>query len=264
MDREGTQSYFDRAQEAFGDILPPRMTMNGLYAVPTQDVVHLMGMENMCFAMYDYPELFHKMMDQLSDDYLAYYEFLRGEGLLLPTTGYEMVSQGSRCFTDDLPSEHVSGTGDVWGFMDSQETVSISPDMYGEFIFPYYKKIAQTFGLFSYGCCEPVDPVWKYVGTLKNLRKVSCSPWCNEEIMGENLRGKKIIFHRKPSPNFLGVGETLDENGLREHIRKTLQAAAGCELEITQRDIYTIHHNEEKAKRFIAIIREEIANHWKP
>ncbi|HIS78109.1 MAG TPA: hypothetical protein IAD03_01950 [Candidatus Caccousia stercoris] len=118
-----------------------------------------MGMENMCFAMYDYPELFHKMMDQLSDDYLAYYEFLRGEGLLLPTTGYEMVSQGSRCFTDDLPSGGISGPGDVWGFMDSQETVSISPDMYGEFIFPYYKKIAQTFGLLSYGCCEPVDPV---------------------------------------------------------------------------------------------------------
>ena len=85
-----------------------------------------MGMENMCFAMYDYPELFHKMMDQLSDDYLAYYEFLRGEGLLLPTTGYEMVSQGSRCFTDDLPSGGISGPGDVWGFMDSQETVSIS------------------------------------------------------------------------------------------------------------------------------------------
>lgn len=37
------------AQEMFGDILPVRRTMNGLYAVPTQDVVHLMGMENMCF-----------------------------------------------------------------------------------------------------------------------------------------------------------------------------------------------------------------------
>lgn len=264
VDRAGTQADFDRAQEIFGDILPPRMVMNGLYAVPTQDVVHLMGMENMCFAMYDYPELFHKMMDQLTDDYLEYFDFLAKEKLLLPTTGHQLVGQGSRCFTTELPSDSVSGPGDVWGFMDSQETVSISPDMYGEFIFPYYKKVAERYGLLSYGCCEPVDPVWKYVGTLENLRKVSCSPWCNEEIMGENLRGRRTIFHRKPSPNFLGVGETLDEEGLREHIRKTLRAAQGCELEFTQRDVYTINHDEEKVRRFIAIIREEIANRWKP
>lgn len=91
VDRAGTQADFDRAQEIFGDILPPRMVMNGLYAVPTQDVVHLMGMENMCFAMYDYPELFHKMMDRLTDDYLEYFDFLAKEKLLLPTTGHQLV-----------------------------------------------------------------------------------------------------------------------------------------------------------------------------
>ena len=175
-----------------------------------------------------------------------------------------MDSQGSGCCTDDLPSGGISGPGDVWGFMDSQETVSISPDMYGEFIFPYYKKIAQTFGLLSYGCCEPVSAVWDDIKTMENLCKVSISPWCDEEFMGRQLRGKNIVYLRKPSPNYLGVGDVMDEEALREHIRKTLQAAAGCELEITQRDVYTIHHDEDKARRFIAIIREEIANHWKP
>lgn len=264
VDREGTQKQFELAGELFGDILPPKMVMNGLYAVPTQDVVHLMGMETMCFSMYDYPELFHKMMDGLTDDYLAYFDFLAKEKLLLPTAGYEMVGQGSRCFTSELPAGKAESARDVWGFMDSQETVSISPEMYGEFIFPYYRKVAERYGLLSYGCCEPVDPVWQFVGTLENLRKVSCSPWCSEEVMGEHLRGRKTIFHRKPSPNFLGVGETLDEDGLREHIRKTLRAAQGCTLEFTQRDVYTINHDEEKAKRFIAIIREEIAANWKP
>ena len=264
VDREATKREFDTAQDVFGDILPARMTMNCLYAVPTQDVVHLMGMENMCFAMMDYPELFHKMMDRLSDDYLSYFGFLAQEGLLLPTTGYEWVGQGTRAFTEELPADHVTGTKDVWGFLDSQETVSISPDMYGEFIFPYYKKIAQSYGLLSYGCCEPVDPVWKYVGTLENLRKVSCSPWCNEEKMGEYLRGRHTVFHRKPSPNFLGVGETTDEEALREHFRKTLRAAAGCTLEFTQRDVYTIHNDEKKAARYVAILREEIANNWNP
>ena len=152
---------------------------------------------------------------------------------------------------------------DVWGFMDSQETVGLSPDMFGEFIFPYYKKIANEFGLLSYGCCEPVHPVWdKYIGTLNNLRKVSISPWCDEEMMGERLKGSRIIFHRKPSPNFLGVGTILDEAGVRQHIDKTLHAAKGCHLEFTQRDVYTINHDEAKARRYIEIIREEIEKYW--
>ena len=75
------------AQEMFGDILPVRRTMNGLYAVPTQDVVHLMGMENMCFALADYPEEFREMMDRLAEDYLAYFHILEKEGCLLPTAG---------------------------------------------------------------------------------------------------------------------------------------------------------------------------------
>ena len=80
--------------------------------------------------------------------------------------------------------------------------------------------------------------------------------------MGAVLKGKKIIYHRKPSSEFLGVGSYLDEDAFRKDIRKTLKAAEGCTLEITQRDIYTIDNNESKAKRYVEIIREEIGTYW--
>jgi hypothetical protein len=99
---------------------------------------------------------------------------------------------------------------------------------------------------------------------MENLRKVSISPWCDVNFMGDRLRGKKIIFHRKPSPNYLGTGTNLDEEAFRAHIREALIAANGCSLEITQRDVYSINNDEEKAKRYIAIIREEIENCWQP
>ena len=54
----------------------------------------------------------------------------------------------------------------------------------------------------------------------------------------------------------------MDEDAVRENIRKTLNAAKGCKLEIAQRDVYTINHDISKAKRYIDIIKEEIANHW--
>lgn len=266
---ESSQAKKDVMEECIGDILPVKMQLGSMYSVPTQMLVHIMKMEDMMLAMYDAPELFQEMMDRIGSDTLAYYRFLEDKHLIQPTVAYEGLGQGTWCFTKELPGweeweRRPFTTRDVWGFMDSQETVGISPTMFEEFIFPCYKKISEQFGLLSYGCCEPVDPIWdRCISKLSNLRKVSISPWCNEEFMGERLRGSKVIYHRKPSPNFLGVDPVLDEEAFRQHIRKSLKAARGCKMEITQRDVYTIHHNIPKARRYVAIIREEIENNWK-
>lgn len=247
--------------DIFGDILAPKKVMGGLYSVPTQKIVNLMGLENMMFAMYDYPELFKEMMNRFADDTLKFFRAYEAAGLL-PTKGEEGWCQGSFAFNNELPDSPKT-THDVVGFMDSQESSSISPDMYEEFIFPCYEKISKEMGLLSYGCCEPTAPVWEScLSKLQNLRKVSVSPWCDEEKMGENLRGGKVIYHRKPSPNFLGVDEVLNEEELRAHIRKTLNAAKGCVLEIAQRDVYTLHGNLGKGKRYIEIWKEEIEKNW--
>lgn len=269
VDLERTEQKKQILSETLGDILPVRMQMDCLYSVPTQMLVHIMSMENMMFAMYDYPELFLQMMNQIADDTLAYYRMLEEKKLIWPTTTFESVGQGTWSFNHELPDwdeleKRPFTTKDVWGFMDSQETVGISPAMYEEFIFPCYQKISSQYGLLSYGCCEPVDPIWdNCISKLDNLRKVSISPWCKEEFMSERLAGSKIIYHRKPSPNFLGVDKVLDEEAVRNHIRASLIAAKGCKMEITQRDVYTIHHDIAKAKRYVDIIKEEIVNHWK-
>ena len=219
--------------------------------------------------MFDYPELFLEVMDRIANDTLEYFRMLEEKQLILPTTGFEAVGNGTWAFTNGLPkSAEAVGlpltTHDVWGFMDSQETVGISPQMFEELIFPCYQKISSQYGLLSYGCCEPVDPIWdNCLSKLTNLRKLSISAWCNEEMMGERLQGTKVMYHRKPSANYLGVDRVLDEEAFRVHIRKSLLAARGCKMEITQRDVYTIHNDVSKARRYIEIIREEIEEHWK-
>ncbi|MDD3337232.1 MAG: hypothetical protein PHS82_00075 [Lachnospiraceae bacterium] len=269
VDMDATHAKLDILNDTFGDILPVKMSMDCLYSVPTQMLIHLMGMENLIFAMTDYPELFLDMMNRIADDTLDYYKLLESKKLILPTTGAQALGQGSWCYTHELPGEEEFAKRaftpkDVWGFMDSQETVVISPKMYEEMIFPCYKKISEQFGLLSYGCCEPVDPIWdNCISKLDNLRRVSISPWSNEDIMGERLRDRKtVIYHRKPSPNMLGTGTVLDENAVRASIDKTLECAKGCKLEITQRDVYTINHDIPKAQRYVNLIKEEIAKHW--
>lgn len=262
VDKEATRRHMELAQEAFVDILPVKMIMSSPPVVLTQQIVHLMGMENMYIAMMDDPERFAAMMDRLAEDYLRFFAYLAENDCLYPTTGFELLRQGSLCFTEELPSTRPASVKEMWGFMDSQETVSVSPQMFHELIFPSYKKVADAFGLLSYGCCEPVSAVWDDVSTLTNLRKVSISPWCDEVFMGEQLRGRKTVFHRKPSPNFLGLTGTLDEAAIREHFDHTLQAARGCTLEFTQRDVYTVQKDPARVRRYVQLLREEIETHW--
>lgn len=262
VDKERSLKKQEQIQDIFGDLLPVKLVTNGLYAVPTQKVVHMMGVENMLFAIYDYPELFLRMMDRIAESYIQFFRHLEAEGVLLQNHSFEAVAQGSMAFFEEPKISGPVKTTDLWGFLDSQETVGMSPQMFRAFIFPCYEKIARHFGRLSYGCCEPVCAFWEDIKTLPNLKKVSVSPWCDEDYMADQLRGTGIIYHRKPSPNFLGLGTTLDEEAFRAHIDKTLLTARGCQLEITQRDVYTINNDISKVQRYVRIIRERIHELW--
>ncbi len=262
VNKESTMQKNELFNDIFGDILPVKLVSDGLYSTPTQHVVHMMGMEKMLYSMYDYPDEFKEMMDRIADAYVTYFKKLECENVLHQNNSFEWVCQGSMAFYDEEEKSGQIKTTDLWGFMDSQETVGISPEMFREFIFPCYHKIASVFGRLSYGCCEPVHPFWDDIKTLPNLKKVSISPWCDEDFMAEQLRNSGIIYHRKPNPVYLGVGAVLDEDATRKHIEKTIKTAKGCKLEIAQRDVYTVNKDMNKVRRYVEIIRETIDKYW--
>ena len=71
------------------------------------------------------------------------------------------LAQETFSFTDELPSEGpITSTKQLWGFLESQETTAVSPETYGEFVYPYQDRLVKRFGLLSYGCCERVDAIW--------------------------------------------------------------------------------------------------------
>ena len=263
VDRQKTAERRELLDGVFGDILPVRMEFPGISCYLTFHIVRLMGMETMLYSLCDYPDEFKELLNRLSDDFLEYYRFCERENLYLPSTGFEHLGQGSFSFNTALKQTPPVTLSDLWLHMNSQESVVLSPEMFDEFVFPYYRKISDCFGRLSYGCCEPVDGFWeKSFSKFPNLGKITVSPWCSQEYIGNMLRGKNIIFHRKPSPNYIGVDPVLDEEAFRAHINETLYYARGCHLEITQRDVYTIHGNEAKARRYVEIIRDCVDKNW--
>lgn len=263
VDRKATERKKIMIEEIIGDLIPVEIQNGSLqwYLMPTLKVIDLMGMEAFFIAMYDSPDAVHRLMDFVTKDILSFIHWQEKEGLLIPNNGNIYAGAGSYGFTNDLKVQKDTRTDSLkakslWGNINSQESVGISPEMYHDFVYPYYKTLAEQFGLIYYGCCEPVDPIWDdSISLLPNLRKVSISPWADENIMGEKLQNSHIIYSRKPSPNYIGVG-TLDEEAFRKHISHTIKAAEGCRLEIIFRDIYSLNHDIRKPGRAVKIVRE--------
>lgn len=264
LDRDAIKPYVEQMGDLFYDILPVKLVGSAAYICVTYDIVRLMSLEDMFIAMSTEPELFKQMIGMLTDDYIRYIELLEREGAFLPTVDEVPLAQGSYCFDNRLPREgEALSAKQIWCHMNSQESTGISPEMFGELIAPYYKRISDRFGLLSYGCCEAVDPMWDSLSTFENMGKVSISPWCNEEYMGEQLCGTDIVYLRKPTPNLIGVGDYLDEAAVSEHMARTVRAAKGSTLEISQRDVYYVSRSPEKVRRYVELIRRECANHQK-
>ena len=271
VDRAKTLAWRDTAADALGDLLDVRIENHALtwFAMPTYRAGHLLSDEGLFLAMATQPDLVRALYDFIRDDIISCLDWQEREGLLTLNNGNHYAGAGSYGFTDELPapaSESARGGAvrltDLWMNMNSQETTAISPGMFADLVYPTYDVLARKGGLVYFGCCEPVHAIWeRCISRLPNLRKVSVSAWCDEARMGEALAGGRVIYSRKPSPNFVGVG-AFDPAAYSEHIAATLNAARGCQLEIICRDIYTLCGDRTRAGQAVQVIRRQIDKLW--
>lgn len=263
---ERTKEYMDFVNDIFGDILPAKLVGSSLTGAITNPLVFLIGMETYYVSMYDAPEVLHEIMDMATNVYISYYDHLEREGLLFPTNEYSAVAQESFGFTSELPKEGpITSTNQVWGFLESQETTAVSPEMYGEFVYPYLDRMVKRYGLLSYGCCERVDALWEdYLSKWKNLRKLSVSPFNDERRVGEYLRGTNVVYYSKPRAEYVTNQGPLDEDALRKYFREVAECASGCLFEVAQREVGTIFGDFERGRRYVQIAKETLAKYWKP
>jgi hypothetical protein len=264
--REETLAEKQFLEEAFGDILPVVIrsgTFGSNYL--TSRLMPLMSMETFLLAMYDCPDKLQGIMALIRDNAIRMSRWAEQEGLLVINNGNQTTCDTCYNFTTLLPKRPVEPgkvkLSDMWSSMNSQETIGVSPEFFHELIFPHYAQLAEMFGLVYWGCCEPAHPIWeKSLSKLPKLKAVSISRWCDECFMAEALDGKGIVYSRKPNPNILGVGRSLDEDAWRKDIRDTLDVTKGrnIPLEFVVRDVYSVHGDLGKPRRAVELSREEI------
>ena len=261
IDKKKTQDVLFLAKELFDGILEVRIKGVWWWTLGmTWEFIKLRGMENMMVDMIIQPEWVHKLMDFLSRSVHHKLDFLEKENLLFLNTGGSYVGSGGFGWTKELPGNdfnpgHVK-LKNMWGFSESQETIGISPEMFGEFVLPYQKPILERFGLNCYGCCEPLDPRWEYVKKYPRLRRVSVSPWANVTKMADFLKNN-YIMSLKPSSTPL-ASRIMNEDAVRNELADKLLQSKNCCVEIIMKDNHTLGKNPENAIRWCEIAREEI------
>jgi hypothetical protein len=258
VDRAATQRMMALAESVFGDLLQIRTQTFWWWTVGmTIDYVFLRGLTQMMYDFNENPALIHRTMSVLSAGTMSMLDQLEAQDLLtLNTEGY--VGSGGLGYTSVLPQPDFQGhvrTQDLWGFAESQETSTVSPRMFAEFIFPYQLPLLERFGLNCYGCCEPLDRRWNVVKQIPRLRRVSVSAWADQAKMAEAL-DDDYVYSLKPNPSDLAT-TTFDEERVRADLRQTFELTRGCHVEVIMKDNHTLNHDPQRAIRWVQIAKEE-------
>lgn len=256
-DAAETARRMDLAQELFDGALAVRPWGADPYLSLWDPISTWMGVQNALFALIERPEFMHRLAGRMTDGYLAMLDQLEEQGLLC---GPQSLIHCTGAYTDDLPmpgyDPEKPRTQDLWMFGLAQMFSTVSPQMFKEFEVDYTSRICARFGLVYYGCCDPLDGKMNEVRMIPNVRKVSMSPWVNEERGAEEI-GREYVYSRKPNPASLAMN-TFDS----EYVRKELMATRAvcekyhCPLEIILKDISTLRYEPRRLDQWAEVAME--------
>jgi len=240
-DEAETQRRLSVAHDLFDGMLEVRTGGADLNLSLWDPISTWMGVEGALYALVDRPDFMHRLVGRMTDGYLGLLDQLEAQGLLCQP---QSLIHCTGAWTDELPAPGYDPrrprTRDIWGMGLAQMFSTVSPAMFKEFEVDYAARIFKRFGLVYYGCCDPLDRKMNEVRMIPNVRKVSMSPWADQERGAAEI-GRQFVFSRKPSPAFL-AGDRFHADQVRKDLEATRAVCErhGCPLEYILKDISTV------------------------
>lgn len=256
-DERETERRLELAHQLFDGIIEVRSWGYDPYLSLWDPISTWMGVEGALYALVDRPQFMHRLVGRMTDGYLRMLDQLEEQGLLC---GPQPLIHCTGAFTDELPAPGYDPnrprTKDMWMFGLAQMFSTVSPAMFKEFEVDYAKKICERFGLVYYGCCDPLHLKMDEVRLIPKVRKVSMSPWVDQERGAEEI-GSDYVYSRKPNPAFLAV-TSFEPDQVRADLLETRDICRrnGCPLELILKDISTVGYEPRRLFEWARIAME--------
>ena len=232
---------FAMAQEAVGGILGVKSAGVDVSLAIWDRIVERHGVENSLIDVLDRPEFMHHMVSRFVDYYSALTDELERLGLFDETRSYVHCSG---CYTDELPKDgYAEGhprARDTWVYGMAQIFASASPAVHDEFEIEPLRALFERYGLVYYGCCEPLHDRIGLIRKIKNVRKISVSPWADADRAADEIHGDYVLSN-KPTPALLAA-DSLDTGAVRAHISHVMDVCSRTDTpcEFLLKDISTV------------------------
>ena len=246
VDEQLDMEHLEMCSEIFHDIMPVRLSGEQIHSGIWDRIAQMRSVEKVLWDLVDRPEHITAIVKKFVD--LTMDTVSRCEDLGILDAELQYV-HCTGAYTKDIPAPDADlskpKAKDCWSFGMSQIFATVSPAMHEEFEIDLVRPLYERFGLLYYGCCEPLDGKIDIIRKLKNVRKISISPWADSERGSEKI-GKDYVLSLKANPAFIAVG-AFEEEQIRNQIAVAASACKrnGTPLEIILKDVSTVSNRLE-------------------
>ena len=250
-----------RLQDIFGEILPVHVNRSTVYPKwggtdLSEAAGNLLGLEELLYALYEKPEMVHRLMAFMRDaviDNIVQCE-TAGDFSTAETQNYMVPG-----YYDDLPDPAANTHGvkmkELCFFTHAQEFETVGPEQHKEFLLDYQMPIMELFGKVNYGCCESLDSKLDILRQIPNLNKVMAGPLADVSIYPERI-GRDCILSWRPNAAPM-VCKGFDPDDVRKRLRQGLEITKGCAVEVHLHEPMTVENDISRVGKWARIAVQE-------
>ncbi len=256
IDEKATALLLERSTELVGGRLPVKLATDEIGASPSETVVSLMGMETLYYLVIDNPGLIHRMMEFVTDGYIAYHREREAAGAVDAESTW-----GFRTHFERLrPGERSDRLSSCWWYISAQSLAGLSPAMYADFLQPYHERLAAGLAdsrVYYHGC-EDLGEKIPIIKKLPHLRRFHVSAWTDLAKAVEEL-GKEYVLEVH-----MAYGDVLyapSPAHIQKNLEQIMTIAGDCILDINLGDIETVRGNPDVLANWARIAQEVTARY---
>lgn len=259
-DEKTTERSFEAMQDLFDGIISvQKVGQTNIWYTPWDFLVRWWGVQEAMMDLVLRPEMVHDIYERMVQAWMTELDQLETQNLLSLDNRNTLVGSGGYGYTSELPGKDFNPervlAKNMWGCSNAQIFSSVSPEMHWEFAVEHDLKWLERFGMTYYGCCEPLDMKMDVLRQIKNLRKISVSPWCNCERIIPEI-GTDYVVSRKPNPAIV-AGPWFDEKQAECELREFMELTEGkSHVELIFKDISTVGREPERLFKWEKIARK--------